>query len=172
MAELEIRTYPDPILREKCRPVENIDESIRALAADMAETAAAAPGVGLAAPQVGETLRLVVIDLSMGEDPDQLHVLVNPEIESTGDEEIEAEEGCLSLPEIFENVTRPARVRVRARNLEGREFILDVDGRLARVLHHEIEHLDGKLLLDRLNRMKRGLIKRHLKKRAKAASAS
>jgi peptide deformylase len=172
MAELEIRIYPDPILREVCEPIEEIDEHIRQLAFDMAETTRARPGVGLAAPQVGETIRLVVVDLSIGEDPAQLHILVNPEIEFIGEEEIEAEEGCLSLPEIFEKLTRPARVRMRALNIEGREIVLDADGRLARVLQHEIEHLDGKLLLDHLNRLKRELIKRHLKKRARAVSAS
>jgi len=172
MPELEVRIYPDPILREKCHPVEEINEQLRALAANMVETAIAAPGVGLAASQVGEPIRLIVIDLSIGEDPEQLHILLNPEIEIIGKNEIEVEEGCLSLPEIFEKVKRPERIRVRALNLEGKKVILDADGRLARVLHHEVEHLEGKLLIDRLNRMKRGLIKRHLKKRAKSALAS
>ncbi len=169
MAELRILTYPDPMLRKKCRPVVDIDGRIRQLASDMVAAVHAAPGVGIAAPQVGEILRLVVIDLSLGEDPDQLHVLVNPEVESVEGEEIEADEGCLSLPEIFEKIARPERVRVGALNLEGREILLDAQGRLARVLQHEIEHLDGKLLLDRLNRVKRELIKRRLKKLAKAA---
>ncbi len=171
MAELRILTYPDPMLRKKCRPVEEIDGRIKQLVADMVEAVHAAPGVGLAAPQVGEALRIVVVDLSIGEDPDQLHVLVNPEVESLEGEEIEVDEGCLSLPEIFEKITRPERARVRALNLEGREILLDARGRLARVLQHEIEHLDGKLLLDRLTRVKRELIKRRLKKLAKAAPA-
>jgi peptide deformylase len=171
MAELRILTYPDPMLRKKCRPVEEIDGRIKQLVSDMVEAVHDAPGVGLAAPQVGEALRLVVVDLSIGEDPDQLHVLVNPEVEALEGEEIEADEGCLSLPEIFEKITRPERARVRALNLEGREILLDAQGRLARVLQHEIEHLDGKLFLDRLTRVKRELIKRRLKKLAKAAPA-
>ncbi len=170
MAQLEIRIYPDPILREKCRPVEEIDDQVLRLIADMIETVHGAPGVGLAAPQVGETLRIVVIDISLGEDPDQLHVLINPEVELGEGEEVEMEEGCLSLPEIFEKLKRPGRVRVRALNLKGKEILLDAEGRLSRVLQHEIEHLDGKLLLDRLNRVKRELVKRRLKKRAKSGT--
>ncbi|MFC1492213.1 peptide deformylase [Nitrospinota bacterium] len=172
MAQLPILVYPDPVLREKCRAVEDIDDRIRGLVSDMTETVHGAPGVGLAAPQVGETLRIVVVDLSIGEDPDQLHVLVNPEIDLVEGKETEGEEGCLSLPEIFEKVKRPNRVRVRALNLKGKGIVLDTEGKLARVLHHEIEHLDGKLLLDRLNRLKRELVKRRLKKRAKSASVA
>lgn len=171
MAVLAVRLYPDPWLRKKCRTVEDIDERVRALIADLVETVHEVPGVGLAAPQVGEALRLVVVDLSLGEDPGSLHVLVNPEVESAEGEQRE-EEGCLSLPEVAEKVPRPARVRVRALNAEGREILLDGQGVLARVLHHEIEHLDGKLLFDRLNRTKREAIKRRLRKRAKAALAS
>lgn len=172
MAELPILIYPDPVLRETCQPVENIDERIRALAADMVETMHAAPGVGLAASQVGERVRLIVVDLSLGEDSSQLHVLVNPEVVSAEGEEVEASEGCLSFPEIFEMVKRPERVRVRALNLEGTEIYLNGQDRLGRVLLHEIEHLDGKLFVDRLSRLKRELIKRRMKKRSKAAPAA
>lgn len=172
MAELPILLYPDPALRETCQPVENIDDRIRALAADMAETMHAAPGVGLAASQVGERVRLIVVDLSLGEDPAQLHVLVNPEVVSTEGEEVEASEGCLSFPEIFEIIKRPGRVRVRALNLEGTEIYLNGQDRLGRVLLHEIEHLDGKLFVDRLSRLKRELIKRRMKKRSKTAPAA
>lgn len=172
MAELPILLYPDPMLRETCLSVENIDDHIRALAADMVETAHAAPGVGLAAPQVGERVRLIVVDLSVGEDPGQLHVLVNPEIVSTDGEEVEANEGCLSFPEIFEMIKRPERVNIRALNLEGKEIYLKGQDRLGRVLMHEIEHLDGKLFVDRLSRLKRELIKRRLKKSSKSAPAA
>ena len=167
MPELRIRTYPDPILREKCLPVEEIDDRVRDLAAGMAEAMHRAPGVGLAAPQVGESIRLIVVDLSVGQDPAQLHVLVNPEVEVLDGEKFESEEGCLSLPEVLEKVQRFKRVRVRALNLKGKEIVLDAQDRLARVLQHEIEHLDGKLILDHLNRVKRELVKRRLKKRAK-----
>ena len=172
MAELPILLYPDPALRETCQLIEDIDERIRTIAADMVETVHAAPGVGLAAPQVGELVRLVVVDLSVGEDSSQLHVLVNPDIVSTEGEEVEANEGCLSFPDIFEMIKRPERVHVRALNIEGKEILFNAQDRLGRVLLHEIEHLDGKLFVDRLNRLKRELIKRRMKKRIKASPAA
>jgi len=171
MAVLPIRIYPDPSLRKKCAPVGEIDDHLRELASRMVETLRAAPGAGLAAPQVGEGIRLVVVDLSVGEDPDQLHILLNPEVERAEGEQFE-EEGCLSLPNVLEKVRRPARLRVRALNLEGREVLLDAGGALARVLQHEIGHLDGTLLFDHLNRLKRDAIKRRLRKQAKAASVA
>ena len=112
MPELRIRTYPDPILREKCLPIEEIDGRVRNLAAGMTGAMHLAPGVGLAAPQVGELIRLIVVDLSVGQDPAQLHVLVNPLIEELEGEKIELEEGCLSLPDVLEKVSRFQRVRV------------------------------------------------------------
>jgi peptide deformylase len=169
MPELRICTYPNPILRGKCLPIEEIDDRVRNLAVAMTEAMHGAPGVGLAAPQVGELIRLIVVDLSVGQDPAQLHVLVNPEIEVLEGEKMELEEGCLSLPDVLEKVSRFQRVRVRALNIKGKEIFLDAQGKLARVLQHEIEHLDGKLILDHLNRVKRELIKRRLKKRAKSA---
>ncbi len=172
MPELRILTYPDPILREKCLPVEKIDGWVRNLAAGMAEAMHSAPGVGLAAPQVGELIRLIVVDLSVGQDSDQLHVLINPVIEVLEGEKMELEEGCLSLPEVFEKVNRFQRARVRALNIRGKEIVLDAQGKLARVLQHEVEHLDGRLILDHLNRIKRQLIKRRLKKRSKSALVS
>ncbi len=172
MPELRIRTYPDPVLRKKCMHVEEINDQVRGLAVNMAETMHRAPGVGLAAPQVGESIRLIVVDLSVGQDPAQLHVLVNPEVEMTEGEEAEAEEGCLSLPDVLEKVSRFERARIRALNIKGKEIVLDAQGKLARVLQHEIEHLDGKLILDRMNRIKREIIKRRLKKRAKTASVA
>lgn len=170
MSELSIRTYPDPILRERCRPVDEMTDRIQALAADMIATMHGAPGVGLAAPQVGEAIRLIVVDISVGQDPDQLYVLVNPEVKSTDGEKVEGEEGCLSLPEVLEKVNRFERVCIKALNLQGKEIILNAQGKLARVLQHEIEHLDGKLILDHVNRLKRELLKRRLKKRSKSTS--
>ncbi len=172
MPELRIHTYPDPILREKCLPIEEIDGRVRDLAAGMTEAMHRAPGVGLAAPQVGELVRLIVVDLSVGQNSAHLHVLANPEIEVLEGEKMELEEGCLSLPDVLEMVSRFQRARVRALNIKGKEIVLDTQGKLARVLQHEIEHLDGKLILDHLNRVKRELIKRRLKKRAKSAPVS
>ena len=169
MAALPIRVYPDPALRKRCRPVGRVDAALRELAGGMVETLHSAPGVGLAAPQVGEEVRLIVVDLSLGQDPGQLHVLVNPEPLSAEGEQME-EEGCLSLPGVHEKVRRSMRVRVRALNLQGEEILLDGEGPLARVLEHEMDHLDGKLLLDHLTRAKRDLLKRRLKKRGRAAA--
>jgi len=169
MAVLEILTYPAPALRRKCLPVERVTERTRELARAMLDTMHDAPGVGLAAPQVGENIRLIVVDVSVGKDPKQVHFLVNPEIESAEGERI-VEEGCLSLPGVTENIRRRETVRVRALNLEGEEVILDAREVLAFVLQHEIDHLDGKLILDRLNKTKRDLVKRRLKKQARAAS--
>ena len=169
MPELRIHIYPDPILREKCLPIEKIDGRVRNLASGMTEAMHLAPGVGLAAPQVGDLIRLIVVDLSVGQDSAQLHVLVNPEIEVLEGEKVELEEGCLSLPDVLEKVTRFQRARVRALNTKGKEIVLDAQCKLARVLQHEIEHLDGKLILDHLNRVKREFIKRRLKKRSKSA---
>jgi peptide deformylase len=136
----------------------------------MVETMYAAPGVGLAAPQLGEAVRLIAVDLSIGREKGHLHVLINPEIFESEGEQFE-EEGCLSLPDVTERVRRFGHVRVRALNREGKEVVLDAQEMLSRVLQHEIDHLDGKLLLDRLSRVKRDLIKRRLKKQAKAAPA-
>ena len=169
MAVLEILTYPAPALRRKCLPVERVTERIRELARAMLDTMHDAPGVGLAAPQVGENVRLIVVDVSVGKDPKQVHFLVNPEIESAEGERI-VEEGCLSLPGVTEKIRRRETVRVRALNLEGEEVILDAREVLAFVLQHEIDHLDGKLILDRLNKTKRDLVKHRLKKQARAAS--
>jgi peptide deformylase len=165
MAILAIRIYPDPILRVKCRPVTEIDARVKKLAADMVETMHAAPGVGLAAPQVGADLRLAVVDVTIGEDPSQLTVLVNPEVvERSGlDSDVE---GCLSLPGITDKVDRPAFVKVRAQDLEGRPFEVVAEGFHARALCHEIDHLDGILFPDHLRGLRKERIRRQLKKLA------
>ena len=169
MAVLEILKYPAPALRRRCRPVERVTERTAELARAMLATMHDAPGVGLAAPQVGENIRLIVVDVSLGKDPKQVHFLVNPEIESASGERV-VEEGCLSIPGVTEKIRRREAVRVRALNLEGEEVVLDARGVLAFVLQHEIDHLDGKLILDHLNKTKRDLVKRRLKKQARAAS--
>ncbi|HSL84677.1 MAG TPA: peptide deformylase [Thermoanaerobaculia bacterium] len=167
MAILSIRLYPDPVLRVKCPPVERFDEELRNLAADMVETMHAAPGVGLAAPQVGVELRLAVVDLSVGKDPEELLILVNPEVL---DEEGRASEteGCLSIPDLTDKVERPERVRLRAHDLAGRPFELEADDWLARAVLHEIDHLDGVLFVDRLRGLRKERARRALKKLAEA----
>ena len=168
MAIREIRIVGDPILTRKAEPVEKVDEEIVRLARDMVETVHAAPGVGLAAPQVGVGKRLIVVDLSVGADKDQLLVLANPEIVSKEGEDV-CEEGCLSVPEIRENVARPYKVVVRGLDLEGREIEVVAEEMLSRALCHEIDHLDGILFVDRLSPLKRALIRKKLRKGAAPA---
>jgi peptide deformylase len=165
MSILPIRIYPDPVLRVKCRKVEEFDALLRKLAGDMVETMHAAPGVGLAAPQVGRELRLAVVDVSVGEDPAQLKVLVNPEVIQREGLEPDTE-GCLSLPGITDKVDRPVAVTVRAQDLEGQPFELTAEGYLARAVCHEIDHLDGILFTDHLRGLRRERARRQLKKLA------
>lgn len=167
MAILPIRIYPDPVLRAKCRPVEQFDAGLRKLAADLVETMHAAPGVGLAAPQVGVELRLAVVDVSIGEDPSLLKVLVNPQVVRR--EGLESEvEGCLSLPGINDKVDRPLAITVRAQDLEGQPFELAAEAYLARAICHEVDHLDGILFTDHLRGLRRERAKRQLKRLAES----
>jgi peptide deformylase len=168
MAIREILIIGDPILNMKAAPVESVDEEIVRLARDMVETLHAAPGLGLAAPQVGVSRRVIVVDLSVGEDKNALHVLVNPEIVAQEGEAV-CEEGCLSVPDIRENVVRPYRVLVRGLDLEGRQVEIEGEDILARALCHEIDHLDGILFVEKLSALKRTLIKKKLRKNAAAA---
>jgi peptide deformylase len=161
MATLEILRYPDPRLYQKAEPVAEVDESLRALVRDMAETMYAAPGVGLAATQVNVHKRVVVIDRS--ETRDQLLVLINPEIISREGEQY-CEEGCLSVPGIYEAVERAERVTVRALGLDGQPFTLAADGLLAVCIQHELNHLEGKVFVDYLSRLKQQRIKAKLQK--------
>jgi peptide deformylase len=165
MSVLAIRIYPDPVLRVKCREVTVFDDRLRKLAADMVETMHAAPGIGLAAPQVGVEQRLAVLDLSVGEDPEQVLILVNPEIVHR-EGAVTDVEGCLSLPGLTDKVDRPTAVRVQALNLNGEPIELSADGWLARALCHEIDHLDGVLFVDHLRGLRRERAKRQLKKLA------
>ena len=165
MAIRAIRIYPDPILRVQCRAVTAFDESLRKLVADMVETMHAAPGIGLAAPQVGVDLRVAVVDLSAGEDPEQEHVLINPEIVHRQGQETDVE-GCLSLPGITDKVERPTHVRLKAVDVEGKPFELEADDWLARAICHELDHLDGVLFVDHLRGLRRERARRQLKKLA------
>jgi peptide deformylase len=162
MAIREIRTFPDPILRKKTAPVTQLDESINLLIDDMIETMHAAPGVGLAANQVGVSLQLAVIDLSELEDEKRRHplvVLINPEMVSQ-EGSVSEEEGCLSIPEYAETVKRAARVVVRGLDRKGKPFELKAEGLLAKALQHEIDHLNGHLFIDKLSSLKKSIFKR------------
>ena len=166
MAVLEILKYPNPNLKKKSQPVEIIDPSLRQLVQNLAETLYAAPGVGLAAPQVGVPLRLIVIDVTPVNQPKNLMVLINPEI-VTSEGECTWEEGCLSVPDFNEEVKRKKKVVVRCQNLEGETVEIEGNDLLSVVLQHEIDHLDGILFVDHLSQLKRDLYKRQLKKEKK-----
>lgn len=164
MAKLEIVTVPYPVLYQKAEEIKDINQKIVELAKNMVETMHAAPGIGLAAPQVNQSWRLITVDLSVGEKPDQLIIMINPEIKEMEGENIE-EEGCLSVPEIHEKVKRPLRLLVTGYNLEGKELNIEAEGLLARVFCHEIDHLNGVLFIDRLSPLKRSLIRKKLRKK-------
>ena len=161
MAILPILIYPDPRLHTKAQPVSRVDDTIRRLAADMAETMYAAPGVGLAATQVDVHQQLIVIDVS--EDRNHLQVFINPEIIAR-EGQCEGEEGCLSVPGIYGTVMRSESVRVRALDLQGKPFELDADGMLSVCIQHEIDHLHGKVFVEYLSRLKQARIKSKLTK--------
>lgn len=164
MAVLPIVKYPDPRLETATEPVQDFDDDLRRLAEDMIETMHAAPGIGLAAPQVGRSERLTVIDLSSGSDPDDLLVLANPRVvEEEG--EVREEEGCLSFPDLMLVVPRPRRVAVEYQDLDGETQRIEAEELLARCLHHEIDHLDGVLFLSRVSPLKRDLARRKIGKR-------
>lgn len=164
MALLPILRYPDPRLHTRAKPVTTVDGEIRKLAADMAETMYEAPGIGLAATQVNVHLRLLVLDIS--EDKSQLQVFINPEI-LWREGECEGEEGCLSVPGVYETVKRSERIKLRALNLDGQSFELAADGLLAICLQHEMDHLEGKVFVEYLSRLKLTRIKARLAKQAR-----
>ncbi len=165
MALLEILHYPDERLRTRAKPVEQVDDAVRQLLDDMLETMYNAPGIGLAATQVNVHRRMVVIDVS--EERDQPLFLINPEIlEATGSEEME--EGCLSVPGIYEKVVRADRVLVRSLNREGETVEFEAGGLLAICIQHELDHLEGKLFIDRLSNLKRTRIRRRAEKQVRA----
>ncbi len=159
----KIVTYGHPVLEKMAEPVSEIDDEILDLARDMVLTMHAAPGIGLAAPQVNASRRVITVDLSVGENPDDLIILVNPEFIETEGEGV-SEEGCLSVPGIHENVKRPARVRLRGLDLKGKERVIEATGQLARVFCHEIDHINGRLFIERLSPLKKALVKKKLKK--------
>jgi peptide deformylase len=164
MALLPILRYPDPLLHTRATPVKEVDDSIRQLVKDMAETMYEAPGIGLAATQVNVHKRVVVIDTS--EDRSALMVFINPEIIERSGEQT-CEEGCLSVPGIYENVTRAERVKVRALNEKGESFELEAHELLAVCIQHEIDHLNGKVFVEYLSALKLGRIRTRLAKKAR-----
>ncbi len=166
MALLNILNYPDSRLYKKAKPVAVVDERIRQLARDLAETMYAAPGIGLAATQVDVHERVVVIDIS--DTRDQLQVLINPELLWASEEKQVFEEGCLSVPGIYDKVERPERVKVRALNERGESFELNAEGLLAVCIQHEMDHLLGKVFVEYLSPLKQTRIKTKMKKLMKA----
>ena len=166
MAKLEILHFPDARLRNTALPVEQVDAAVRKLVDDMFETMYAAPGIGLAAIQVNVAKRIIVIDVS--ENHDQPLCLINPEIVERDGEE-SCEEGCLSVPGVFETVTRADKIRVRALDRDGAAVEFEADGLLAVCIQHEIDHLDGKLFVDYLSSLKRQRIRKKLEKKGRQA---
>jgi peptide deformylase len=163
MAIKKILTYPDPVLRQKTEAVTSFDDSLKQLARDLAETMYNAPGAGLAANQIGVCLRVVVIDVSAGEDVKKPLVLVNPEIIEKEGCQID-EEGCLSVIEYTAKVERYSKLLIRAQDLDGKTWEFPAEEFFARVIQHELDHLDGILFIDRLSPLKRTIYKKRLKK--------
>lgn len=163
MTQLAILEYPDPRLKRKAKPVTVFDERLRRLVADMAETMYAAPGVGLAATQVDVHERVIVIDVS--EEKNSLRVFINPEIAWASDETELCEEGCLSVPGVYDSVRRPSRVRVRAVDASGTPFELDCEGTLAVCVQHEMDHLEGRMFVEYLSPLKQDRIRSRMRKR-------
>ncbi|WP_102829890.1 peptide deformylase [Bartonella bovis] len=160
-------TLPNPILREVSKPIEHIDLAILKLADDMLETMYHAQGIGLAAIQIGVPLRMLVIDVAENNAPKNPLVVINPEILWLSDERNIYKEGCLSIPEYYAQVERPKRLRVRYRDREGKQTEIEADNLLATCLQHEIDHLNGCLFIDHISKIKRDMVIRKLKKRAK-----
>jgi peptide deformylase len=165
MALLNVLCYPDPRLHQVAKPVAQVDARIKKIVADMADTMYEAPGVGLAATQVDIHERIVIIDIS--DDQNDLKVFINPEIIWSSPEKKSWREGCLSVPDFYDEVERPSQVRVKALDIDGKEFELDADGLLAVCLQHELDHLQGKVFVAYLSILKRTRISQKLKKRAK-----
>ena len=169
MALRHIITLPDPKLRLVSQPLERVDDAVRKLLDDMVETMHDAPGIGLAAIQVAEPLRMLVVDLAKKDDPPNPQFFINPEIVWSGDERSSYEEGCLSIPEYYEEVERPASVRTRFVDRDGKAQEIIAEGLLATVLQHEIDHLDGVLFIDHISKLKRDRVIKKFIKMAKRA---
>jgi peptide deformylase len=171
MARLPIIVAPDPRLKAKCRPVARVDAKVARLMDDMLETMYAAPGIGLAAPQVGVNQRVIVLDVAKDQEPPAPLRMANPELVWVSDEDAVFSEGCLSLPEHYAEVSRPAKIRVRYLDRENEIRELEAEGMLATCIQHEMDHLDGILFVDHLSALKRNIILRKLVKAKKTALA-
>jgi len=167
MALLPVITAPDPRLKIKAKPVAQVDDEIRRLMDDMLETMYAAPGIGLAAPQVGVALRILVVDVAKKDETPAPLRIVNPEIVWASEETVACEEGCLSLPEHFADVERPERIRLRFLDHQNEIREIEADGLLAVCLQHEMDHLEGVLFVDHISSLKRSIILRKLQKAKK-----
>jgi peptide deformylase len=170
MALRDILILPDKRLRQACKPVVKIDSSAKKLVEDMFETMYAAPGIGLAAIQIGEPVRIVTMDLAKKDEPKQPRVFINPELVWQSEEKKVHEEGCLSIPDYYEEVERPAEVRVKFLDLEGNEQEIAADGLFATCIQHEIDHLNGVLFIDHLSKLKRDRVVKKFTKALKQAS--
>ena len=170
MALLEIKNCLDPVLRKMCSPIENIDGNLVTLSKDMVETTLAAPGVGLAANQIGLPWRLFVVNIGVETNKDNLVTVVNPEITAMEGSEI-GEEGCLSIPDVIAEVNRANQIEIKGYDLDGCEVRYEANGYLARAFQHEIDHLNGILFWDNLGKMKRDILKRKFKKKIKEQGA-
>jgi peptide deformylase len=169
MAIRPILTVPDPVLKQVSQPVERVDDELRALMDDMLETMYDAPGIGLAAIQIGVPKRVIVMDLAGKDDEPQPRYYVNPEILWASEETAPYEEGCLSIPDIYDEVERPARVKLRYLNYQGEQVEEDAEGLFAVCIQHEMDHLQGVLFIDHLSRLKRDRAVAKVKKQARAA---
>ena len=169
MALREILVVPHPVLKQVSKPVAVVDDALRTLMDDMLETMYEAPGIGLAAVQIGVPKRVIVMDLARQEEPPQPRYYVNPEILWASEETAPYEEGCLSVPEIYDEVERPARVKLRYLNYQGEQIEEDAEGLFAVCIQHEMDHLEGVLFIDHLSRLKREQAIKKVKKGAKAA---
>ncbi|MZH42199.1 MAG: peptide deformylase [Nitrospinae bacterium] len=170
MALLEIKNCLDPVLRKLCLPVENIDGELVTLAENMVETTLAAPGVGLAANQIGLPWRLFVVNIGVETDKENLVTVVNPEITAMEGSEV-GEEGCLSIPDVIAEVNRASQIEIKGYDLDGNEVRYEAEGYLARAFQHEMDHLNGVLFWDKLGKMKRDILKRKFKKKLKEQDA-
>ncbi len=160
---LEIKTYPDPVLKAQAEPIDAITEDVRALASNMAETMYENNGIGLAAPQVGQSCRLITVDISGPENRNDLRVVLNPCI-AVREGQTELEEGCLSLPGFKTRVPRAEKVTLTGQDLEGQDIEIEAEGLLAVCLQHELDHLEGMVLLDHASRLKRAMYQKKIKK--------
>ena len=174
MTKRSIISIPDPVLREISKPIEHIDSEVETLAADMLETMYAAPGIGLAGIQIGVNRRIVTIDVAKREATEEEEevpanpiVLINPTIVASSDERSVYEEGCLSIPEYYAEVERPASVTVQYLDLSGNQQVMEADGLLATCVQHEVDHLDGKLFIDYISKLKRDMVIRKFTKLTK-----